>query len=230
MRMTMIAIAALITACDGANPGDGSSTPDMAQNQGDGGGCKSDNVACGGGCVNLQTDPSNCGTCGHKCGTNDTCVSGKCQPGAVPDMSQPADMSQLPDMTQAAGCSAFTDLADDLPQGLTVAPFQCMTMAIDKSCWSIGGQPTIVHLAGNANCTALGFNPAGTHTPSGYSVCGAAHDCFQDCGDQKKTCYVTHYSKSWYECDTLEVRMFQPGVWSPTSTDYAVISTGDCTN
>lgn len=39
-------------------------------------------AACDGGCVDLKTDPKNCGACGHDC-QGATCVGGKCQPMVV---------------------------------------------------------------------------------------------------------------------------------------------------
>ena len=34
--------------------------------------------ACNGACVNLQTDPRNCGTCDHACGSGQHCTAGSC--------------------------------------------------------------------------------------------------------------------------------------------------------
>jgi len=50
-------------------------------NQGTGGLVCSSGTPCGSSCVNLQTDASNCGACGHSCRYSaSTCVGGKCQP------------------------------------------------------------------------------------------------------------------------------------------------------
>jgi hypothetical protein len=35
-------------------------------------------TCCSGTCKNLQTDSSNCGTCGHVCDTNYACQTGSC--------------------------------------------------------------------------------------------------------------------------------------------------------
>jgi Stigma-specific protein, Stig1 len=47
---------------------------------GGGGGCPSGQTKCNGKCVDLATDPNNCGSCGHVCpyGTNQLCCSGTC--------------------------------------------------------------------------------------------------------------------------------------------------------
>jgi hypothetical protein len=44
-----------------------------------GGTCLSGQGCCGG-CVDLQTDDSNCGACGHACGGKGACMNGKCLP------------------------------------------------------------------------------------------------------------------------------------------------------
>jgi hypothetical protein len=40
--------------------------------------CPAGTTDCGGTCVDLQTDNSNCGTCGRSCGGDLTCQSGQC--------------------------------------------------------------------------------------------------------------------------------------------------------
>jgi glucose/arabinose dehydrogenase len=58
--------------------------------------CASGKKACGGACVDLATDPDNCGRCGHGC-LGGACVEAKCQP-----------------VTLATGLN--------LPQGIAVGP------------------------------------------------------------------------------------------------------------
>ena len=41
-----------------------------------------DATACNGSCVDVGTDPANCGACGHSCGGG-TCVAAQCQPYAI---------------------------------------------------------------------------------------------------------------------------------------------------
>ena len=40
--------------------------------------CSTPQTTCGSSCANLQTDPANCGSCGHACGTTEFCSSGVC--------------------------------------------------------------------------------------------------------------------------------------------------------
>jgi hypothetical protein len=43
-----------------------------------GGGCVKRLTECGGDCVNVGSDPENCGTCGHQCGGGSECKAGVC--------------------------------------------------------------------------------------------------------------------------------------------------------
>lgn len=40
--------------------------------------CPAGQKRCGNRCVNLQTDPANCGACGNACGAGQTCTAGAC--------------------------------------------------------------------------------------------------------------------------------------------------------
>lgn len=40
--------------------------------------CAADRQRCNGACVNLLTDPANCGGCGNTCAQNESCVQGDC--------------------------------------------------------------------------------------------------------------------------------------------------------
>jgi hypothetical protein len=42
--------------------------------------CVPDSSACGSSCVDLGTDPANCGSCGHTCGAGTACVASQCTP------------------------------------------------------------------------------------------------------------------------------------------------------
>ena len=41
--------------------------------------CPSGTSCCGGDCLNLQTDPDNCGACGHACAGSERCLGGTCK-------------------------------------------------------------------------------------------------------------------------------------------------------
>ena len=40
--------------------------------------CSSGQLMCGDSCVNVQTDPQNCGSCGKSCGNGSSCQGGSC--------------------------------------------------------------------------------------------------------------------------------------------------------
>jgi hypothetical protein len=44
--------------------------------------CSADQVACGGSCASLASDPSNCGACGRGCGSGESCQAGLCCSGS----------------------------------------------------------------------------------------------------------------------------------------------------
>lgn len=81
-----LALAISAAAC-------GSSTPD----------CPSGQTACGGTCVDLQTDEMNCGVCSGRCPSGATCNAGRCEcpAGQVSCGSACADLA-----TDAANCGA----------------------------------------------------------------------------------------------------------------------------
>ena len=72
---------------------------------------------CGTACVNLQTDPSNCGACGQACPANNTCQAGVCapEPGAfgAPCTKNGDCNSQL--CLQSGHCSKKCSGASDCP-------------------------------------------------------------------------------------------------------------------
>src|SRR4051812_38920988 len=72
--------ACAITGCDdgrGYTPGEDTGGTDMASAAG---ACKNcpTGMCCGATCVDLKKDAANCGACGKKCGSGETCVGGVC--------------------------------------------------------------------------------------------------------------------------------------------------------
>jgi hypothetical protein len=56
--------------------------------------CPEGQTECAGGCVDLSTDPDNCGRCGNLCSQGDTCVNGSCQSGGQCQGHGDCDFSQ----------------------------------------------------------------------------------------------------------------------------------------
>jgi hypothetical protein len=64
--------------------------------------CPSGTTQCDSHCVNLQTDPANCGSCGHMCQQNETCQNGMCT-GQCSGLEQPCSNGK-PDCCQGLQC------------------------------------------------------------------------------------------------------------------------------
>jgi len=69
-------------------------------------------MECSGACVNLQTNASNCGTCGHSCGANGTCSGGSCVCGAGAGLCGGTCVDQ---MTDTSACGANCTNCNNLP-------------------------------------------------------------------------------------------------------------------
>jgi hypothetical protein len=79
--------------------------------------CNSSYSQCGSACANLQTDPSNCGTCGHGC-LYGTCAAGQCQPWIVAQTT-----SGVLDLARVAMASDGTNLVWlDSQKGVSEVP------------------------------------------------------------------------------------------------------------
>ncbi|MEI8258657.1 MAG: hypothetical protein WCJ30_23535, partial [Deltaproteobacteria bacterium] len=76
----LVAAAALVAACSPRRDFDvapvDATGVDVAADFSQG--CPAPLAVCGDQCVNLQTDPTNCATCGHACGAAQGCVAGVC--------------------------------------------------------------------------------------------------------------------------------------------------------
>lgn len=73
---------------DGGTPGDGGELMDSTLPSEGGLSCEEGLTDCGGVCVNLQNNDSNCGQCGNACGESESCVEGECKettPGELVD-------------------------------------------------------------------------------------------------------------------------------------------------
>ena len=81
--------------------------------------CNASLTHCGGACVDLQTDPSNCGRCGHGC-VGGTCAAGACQSWVV--TNTPATQAGLP--IRRGGMYGGADMVTDGTNVIWVDEYQ----------------------------------------------------------------------------------------------------------
>ncbi len=81
--------------------------------------CGMNLINCGSGCFDVQTDPGNCGRCGHSCVAG-ACVSGQCQSWVVANTS--ATHAGLP--VVRGGTYGHVDLVTDGTNVVWVDPYQ----------------------------------------------------------------------------------------------------------
>ena len=82
----------LAQSCGSSSPGSGFTDPDSGQSSGSSGGgdgaaCSSPRRTCNGVCIDVTTDPQNCGNCGSTCDTGAQCCGGVCVTTAACDFS-----------------------------------------------------------------------------------------------------------------------------------------------
>jgi hypothetical protein len=150
----------------------------------DGGPCIPASLAfCSGvGCVDLQSDSQNCGTCGHACASGLACVSGACTQ-CAPNIQSQCDAVLAGISIPSGGttyhprnssCSA-TELAvyQKVPQGTDAgAAGACLICAFDNAVLDL----TPSGVADNVECEDLGVYGDGG-TSAGIAQCEATLDC-----------------------------------------------------
>ena len=76
------------SAADSGSGADASTTAaeamDMGGSETDAGACQPGQTECGAGCVDLQSDRDNCGSCGNDCETGESCQLGDCVEACAP--------------------------------------------------------------------------------------------------------------------------------------------------
>jgi hypothetical protein len=143
-------------------------------------------ASCGGGCVQLQTDPMNCGSCGRACAANDLCSAGACVPAGCPagfadcDATGDCETNVVSDTRHCGSCGNACSMANGNPL--------CMAGQCGIICWN-----------GYANCDLNAAN--GCETSLGeVANCGA-------CG---RPCYAPHATVQC-ACGTCTIVACLPG-------------------
>src|SRR4051812_23621058 len=95
--LTLVSIWAFAAACGGRTSTNGDAADHVDASLGeradvvvtsdaidtirtDTGGCATGETSCSGACVNVATDPMNCGACGMICPSGVMCIAGVCSP------------------------------------------------------------------------------------------------------------------------------------------------------
>lgn len=191
---------------------------DCCQNQC---GCAGGTARCGASCVDLQTDSTNCGTCGNTCAPVASCVSGACQCTPVTCTAAGAECGSIPD-----GCGSNLDCGScggaetcggaGTPNrcGCPVGTVDCNGSCVGNTC---AAPATFNTQTCQCECPpdAPWLNPSTQRCescPQGMAWDGAAHEC----AFEMQWSYAEHvagcYPPSWpnptsadgnpYRCDT----------------------------
>lgn len=139
--------------------------------------CVAPQSACGVGCVNLQSDPANCGGCGRVCTAGQSCVTGTCRtPGESCGNGLTACNGSCVDFqTDEANCGSC---GQPCSGGRECNAGQCACPSASMLC----GTSCVDPQTNAQNCGGCGQGcDAGEACQGGQCVCGAGQ---QACGDE----------------------------------------------
>jgi hypothetical protein len=176
--------------------------------------CASGQTLCSGVCRNTQADTSNCGTCGHVCGSGQTCNNGVCT-GSAPSGTTTTNVACTAGLTNCGGtcvslrspancgsCGAVCPMAQDCystlnPDGTIVdAHCDCIVSGTTKcsgSCVVLSSSPYNCGSCGNVCGSGQTCN-SGVCTGSSSLSCGPG---LMNCGG---TCVNRHDDSNCGSC------------------------------
>lgn len=144
---------------------------------------------CTDGCVNLSTDPDNCGSCGHWCRSGEWCVGGRCS-----DFdSDPANCGGTGNICPAgAPCiEGYCSALGCLDSSLTACNNTCTRTRNDPSnCGACGNACPEGQYCFRGNCTSCGSTGeiSCMDRDSDYSACTDISTDRNNCGECQHAC------------------------------------------
>jgi hypothetical protein len=134
--------------------------------------CKGDTRNCGKKCVAVQSDPRNCGSCGHECATGESCASGQCRGGEkCPTGLTRCGGDCVNTQTDEQHCGGCDNACAN---GQTCSGGECATSTCGPGQRDCGGG-LCIEKDTDACC-----NQADCGGSGGDLVCNAAHRCVCD--------------------------------------------------
>ena len=208
--------------------------------------CSAGLVSCNGLCVALDSDPNNCGSCGHSCSASQVCTNGRCR-------DQMAELSGIAAVTSCSAClpnqSCCSGKCADLQNDLancgscgTTCPGTPPQVVCDRGhcvnpCIYLGTYKGMTDCGGYCVNT-LGSDPnncggCGDTCPSGENCCfGTCSNPLKDasnCGGCMKPCYSYETCCSGTCRDTLHDVSNCGGCYRTCSLDSGCCE-GNCTD
>jgi hypothetical protein len=190
---------------------------------------------CGSACVDLTSDPNNCGSCGHACGNSMGCAGSQCvctastpngancmRPGQVPGTCW-SGACVLP--THYAGC---TTAADCVPGGCVLPAGICLgTTSVPGQVSCSDYTPDYVVCAASVGCSfpvqrthgdicGDGANGTGVIRCDGPNDCPANQDC---CYHSDRVAMMECYPQTTPGVIGSGCPMLGPNAWAPNVCD-----------
>lgn len=168
----------------GGSGGSGGHTPTGGTAGGGGGstGCAAGQTVCPGGCANLSSDGSNCGTCGR------TCLGGTCSGSTC----LPVTLANLPATTRPAGLAVNSSTVfTTVPSGGLSA---WSLYGVPKTAVNTSPSPILTATVGNNTTGFLGANDTILFAETGSSNPGGTASTIISC--DPTNCASTQ--QSWY--------------------------------
>lgn len=179
-------------------------------------GCPDKKTRCADECVNLQSDPHNCGRCGHRCGAGQSCVAGQCTTecptgqtvcaGACVELAtDPQHCGACSTACQPGDLCANGQCASECPAGYSECSGGCVDLQT-----STGNCGTCGH-ACPANATCVN---ATCRCPQGMTECSGVCVNLQSDADNCGTCGTTcssYFATSSCVSGTCHIDSCAPG-------------------